>query len=245
MAFPMIIPMLTKKEAAYEPQKMFNTFRAEIIGVMKEQFELNDNRVLSPEDQGFCLNDYPMRLGWVPPGATFWSMIKSAWKRRMTLGKIRQYDKSFNWEDVLVAAPPIVHKISSQLAKGDITPLEGRLEPSLLQRLKERADQLTPSQREVLNFEMDDYILPSPMLLDIEQRVEGRQTFIDFFCYDVAVYQVKKLEFDFARKKGLKMHDYKFAFPRQIISNIVFTRQLEPTLSDEFLVTQFNIIVAP
>lgn len=68
--------------------------------------------------------------------------------------------------------------------------MEGRLEPSLLQKLKERADQLTPSQREVLKFDVDDYILPSPMLLDIDIRVEGQKTFADFLCYDVAVYQV-------------------------------------------------------
>jgi hypothetical protein len=74
--------------------------------------------------------------------------------------------------------------------QGDFDDLYGRLDPHLLQQLKERSETLTSSQREVLHLDMDDFVLNSPMILQIDRRVEGRQVFADFLCYDVAVYQV-------------------------------------------------------
>jgi hypothetical protein len=43
----------------------------------------------------------------------------------------------------------------------------------------------------------------------------------------------------------LDLSAYRFAVPRQIVTNVVLTRQIKPTVSDEYIISHLNIIVTP
>uniref|UniRef100_A0A914VQL1 Uncharacterized protein n=1 Tax=Plectus sambesii TaxID=2011161 RepID=A0A914VQL1_9BILA len=105
----------------------------------------------------------------------------------------------------------------------------------------------------------------TPLLLSTDVRKEDSQVFVDFLVFDVAMFEVGQMGFEAAgesapggalidKKEGiigdnkiykLDLSDYRFALPRQIIVNAVLTRQLAPTLSNDYIISHLNLIVTP
>lgn len=102
---------------------------------------------------------------------------------------------------------------------------------------------LSPKQRQLLNLSPSDFILPQTELISVQLRSKGSRIFADYFLFDVAYFAAEKITCDDDKRKMIVEEDYPFELPKQIIVNLVFTRQISPTVED-FIVTKFNFITS-
>uniref|UniRef100_A0A914WMZ4 Uncharacterized protein n=1 Tax=Plectus sambesii TaxID=2011161 RepID=A0A914WMZ4_9BILA len=273
--FPVLLSMGQDWKGA--GKQAFTRWRGMMRDRTSIKYALSEAQIaLEEEEEGFCLTDWPFFLSFYPPGDVGMAYLKT-WYYRLTshrkaLKLINEHDKDFDVKEMLRTNAVLAHTVSTKLAKGDYSALEGMIEQSVLEKMIDRVETLTDQQRQLLNFGMGDYLDIGgqqwlPRLLDVEVEKDCDRLVARFSCLDCAVYQVNKIKFEevvgeYERPPGTKyfekglirtlgntflldLEDYPYKIPRQIVLNTILTRQLAPVLSKDYFISEMNIIVAP
>uniref|UniRef100_A0A914XB00 Uncharacterized protein n=1 Tax=Plectus sambesii TaxID=2011161 RepID=A0A914XB00_9BILA len=109
--------------------------------------------------------------------------------------------------------------------------------------IEPKLKELSTKQAELLDLSPSDFILPETDLSSVKIRYKGGKIFADYFLLDVAYLAANKITLSEEKRKIIIANDYPYELPKQIIINLVFTRQIAPTVED-FIVSKFNFITS-
>uniref|UniRef100_A0A914UNB3 Uncharacterized protein n=1 Tax=Plectus sambesii TaxID=2011161 RepID=A0A914UNB3_9BILA len=109
--------------------------------------------------------------------------------------------------------------------------------------IEPKLKELSTKQAELLDLSPSDFILPETDLSSVKIRYKGGKIFADYFMLDVAYLAANKITLSEEKRKIIIANDYPYELPKQIIINLVFTRQIVPTVED-FIVSKFNFITS-